>query len=81
MKIIFFLFFPEFYLFSIENFKVISNLGLLKRMLHMTKHVSKAVRVDPGDRATLPVKRVTLSSGKHPLILSILFLLSQKQSS
>ena len=50
-------------------------------MSHMTKHVSKAVKVDLGDRATLPVKRVTLSSGKQPLILSILFLLSQKQSS
>ena len=42
--------------FSIENFKIISNFGLLQRMSRMTKHVSKAGKVDPGERATLPVK-------------------------
>ena len=49
-------FFREFNVFSIENFKIISNLGLLQRMSRMTKHVSKAGKVDPGDRLTLPVK-------------------------
>ena len=43
-------------MFSIENFKIISNLGPLQRMSHMTKHVSKAGEVDPGDKVTLPVK-------------------------
>ena len=43
-------------MFSIENFKIISNLGPLQRMSCMTKHVSKAGEVDPGDRVTLPVK-------------------------
>ena len=49
-------FFREFNVFSIENFKIISNLGPLQRMSRMTKHVSKAGKVDPGDRLTLPVK-------------------------
>ena len=49
-------FFREFNVFSIENFKIISNLGLLQRMSRMTKHVSKAGKVDPDDRLTLPVK-------------------------
>ena len=35
------------------NFKIISNLGPLQRMSRMTKHVSKAGKVDPGDRVTL----------------------------
>ena len=43
-------------MFSIENFKIISNLGPLQRISCMTKHVSKAGEVDPGDRVTLPVK-------------------------
>ena len=42
-------FFREFNVFSIENFKIISNLGPLQRMSRMTKHVSKAGKVDPGD--------------------------------
>ena len=49
-------FFREFNVFSIENFKIISNLGPLQRMSRMTKHVSKAGKVDPDDRLTLPVK-------------------------
>ena len=53
--IIFSLFY-EFNVFSIENLKIISNLRLLGRMSRMTKHVSKAGKVDPGDRVTLPVK-------------------------
>lgn len=43
-------------MFSIENFKISSNLGPLQRISRMTKHVSKAGEVDPGDRVTLPVK-------------------------
>ena len=43
-------------MFSVENFKVISNFGPLQRMSGMTEHVSKAGKVDPGDRVTLPVK-------------------------
>ena len=34
--------FREFNVFSIENFKIISNFGPLQRMSRMTKHVSKA---------------------------------------
>ena len=48
--------FREFNVFSIENFKFISNCGPLQRMSRMTKHVSKACKVDQGDRVTLPVK-------------------------
>jgi len=48
--------FCEFNLFPIENFKIISNFGLLRRMSRMTKHVSKACKVDSGDRVTLRVK-------------------------
>ena len=52
-----FRFFREFNVFSIENFRInISNLRPLQRMSPMTKHVSKAGKVDPGDRLTLPVK-------------------------
>ena len=43
-------------MFSIENFKIISNLGPLQRMSRMTKHVNKGGKVDLGDRLTLPVK-------------------------
>ena len=46
----------EFNEFSVENFEIISNLGPLQRLSRMTKHVSKAGKVDPGDRVTLPVK-------------------------
>ena len=53
--IIFSLFFSEFNVFSIENFKIISNFGPLQRMSRMTKHVSKAGKVDPGDSVTIPV--------------------------
>ena len=49
-------FFSEFNVFSKENFKIISNFGPLQRMSRKTKHVSKACKVDPGDRETLPVK-------------------------
>ena len=42
-------------MFSIENFKIILNLGPLQRMSRMTKHVSKAGKVDTGDKVTLPV--------------------------
>ena len=48
--------FREFNVFFIENFKVISNFGLLQRMSRMTKHVSNVGKVDPRDRVTLPVK-------------------------
>ena len=42
--------------FSIENFEIISNVGPLQRLSSMAKHVSKAGKVDPGDRVTLSVK-------------------------
>ena len=45
-------FFCEFNVFSIENLKIILNFGPLQRMSRMTKHVSKAGKVDPGDRVT-----------------------------
>ena len=48
-----FFFIHEFNVFSIENFKIISNLGPLQRMSHMMKHDSKAGKVYPGDRVTL----------------------------
>ena len=41
-------FFHEFYLFSIQNFRIFLNLGSLQRMSHMTEHVSEAGKVDPG---------------------------------
>ena len=50
--IIIFSLFSEFHVFSIENFKIISNFGPLQGMSRMTKHVSKAGKVDPGDRVT-----------------------------
>ena len=43
-------------MFSIENFKFYFKPWMLQRMSHMTKHVSKAGKVDPGDRVALPVK-------------------------
>ena len=43
-------------MFSIENFKFYFKPWTLQRMSHMTKHVSKAGKVDPGDRVALPVK-------------------------
>ena len=39
-----------------ENFKIVSDFGPLQRMSRMTKHVSEAGEVDPGDRVALPVK-------------------------
>ena len=47
--------FSLFFVFSVENVKFFSNLGPLQRMSRMTKHVSKAGKVYPGDRVTLPV--------------------------
>ena len=49
-------FFREFNVFSIENFKFYFKSWTLQRMSHMTKHVGKAGKVDPGNRVTLPVK-------------------------
>ena len=43
-------------MFSIENFKIISNFGPLQKMSRMTKHVSKTGKVAPGDTVKLPVK-------------------------
>ena len=54
--IIFSLLFREFNVFFIENVKIISNVRPLQRMSNMTKHASKAVKVYPGDRVTLPMK-------------------------
>ena len=49
-------------MFSIENFKIISNLGPLQRMSRMTKHVSKAGKVDPSLRSCpLPIIPLGLS--------------------
>ena len=45
---VFSFFFPEFKVFSIENFKIISNFGPLQRMSRMTKHAIKTCKVDPG---------------------------------
>jgi len=66
--IIFSLFFRAFNMFSIQNFKIMSNFGPLQRMSRMTKHVSKAGNVASGDRVTLPVK----FASKPPLILTCL---------
>ena len=43
-------------MFSIENFKFYFKSWTLQRMSHMTKHVSKAGKVDLGERVALPVK-------------------------
>ena len=40
-------FFREFNVLSIENLKIILNFGPLQRMSRMTKHVSKAGKVNP----------------------------------
>ena len=50
---IIFPFFSEFHVFSIENFKIISNFGPLQRMSPITKHVSKAGKVELDNRVTL----------------------------
>ena len=50
--------FCEFNAFSREKFKIISNFGLLRRMSLMTKQVSKACKVDSGDRVTLTSTRL-----------------------
>ena len=55
MMIVFSLF-CEFNVFSIENCKVISNFGPFQRMSRMRKHVSKAGKIDPGDRVTPSAK-------------------------
>ena len=49
-------FFHEFNVFSIENFKFYFKFWTLQRMPRMTKHPSKAGKVDPGDRVIPPVK-------------------------
>ena len=49
-------FFREFNVISIENFKFYFKYWTLPRMLGMTKQVSKAGKVEAGDRVTLPVK-------------------------
>ena len=51
-------FFCELNVFSRENsnFKIILNIGPLQRMTRMTKRVSKACKVDKGDRVTLAEK-------------------------
>ena len=49
-------FFRNFNVFSIENFKFYLKSWTLQGMSRMTKLVSKAGKVDPGDRVTLPVK-------------------------
>ena len=53
--IIFSPFVLEFNEFFIQNFTIISNFGSLQRMSRMTIHVSKAGKVDPVERVTLPV--------------------------
>ena len=63
-------------MFFIENFKFYFKSWMFQMMSCMMKHVSKAGKVDPGDRVTLPVKfclqtpaifnplsRVTLAQG------------------
>ena len=51
-----FLFFREINVFFTENFKFYFKFWTLQRMSRMTKHVSKAGKVDPGDRIILPMK-------------------------
>ena len=48
--------FCEFNVFSLKNFKIISNFGPFQRILRMTKPVSKAGKFDPSGRVTLRVK-------------------------
>ena len=54
--IIFSRFFREFSVLSIEKFKFYFKSLTLQGMSRMTKHVSKAGKVGPGDMVTLPVK-------------------------
>ena len=42
-------FFREFDVFSTKNFNIISDFGPLQRMSRMTKRVSKAGKVAPGE--------------------------------
>ena len=60
-------FFREFNVLSIENLKIILNFGPLQRMSRMTKHVSKAGKVNPhqGNHFT----GVTLLLVNRPLII------------
>ena len=51
-----FLFFREFNVFSKRSSKFFFKSQTLQRMSRMIKHVSKAGKVDPGNRVTLPVK-------------------------
>ena len=53
-------------MFSVENFKFYFKSWTLQRITRMTKNVSKAVKVDPDDRVTLPVK----IAGKPELTLT-----------
>ena len=53
-------------MFSVENFKFYFKSWTLQRITRMTKNVSKAVKVDPGDRVTPPVK----IAGKPELTLT-----------
>ena len=59
-------------MFFIENFKFSFKPWTLQRMSHMTKHISKAGKVEPGDRVALPVKfackqEVTLTLARFTL--------------
>ena len=65
-------FFREFNVLSIENLKIIVNFGPLQRMSRMTKHVSKAGKVNPHQdnhftRVTLsPCKQAFNNNAKAP---------------
>ena len=54
--IVFTHFFPEFHVVSIEIFKFYFKSWMLQRMSRMTKHISKAGKVDLGHIVTPPVK-------------------------
>ena len=69
MMIIFFpSFFREFDMFSIENSKIISNFGPLQRTSHITKHVSKAGKVDQGDLGKSYGSCSSCSEEKSPMV-------------
>ena len=51
-----FLFFGEFNLFSLVNFKFYFKCSTLQRMSSMIKHISYVGKVDPGDRVNLSMK-------------------------